>query len=157
MLAVMKALNQEAEREAILYRLSHVRPESPRLWGKMTAHQMICHLRDSYEVAMGLKQVGMVRPLIPRKLMKYVALQVPMKWPKGVATVPELDQNAGAGSAPGDFAADRELLVVAIERFSAPDRDFTFADHAIFGPMTEQEGMRWGYLHPDHHLRQFGC
>jgi hypothetical protein len=28
--------------------------------------------------------------------------------------------------------------------------------HPIFGRMTEAEWMRWGYLHTDHHLRQFG-
>jgi hypothetical protein len=26
----------------------------------------------------------------------------------------------------------------------------------MFGPMTEKDWMRWGYLHADHHLRQFG-
>jgi hypothetical protein len=28
--------------------------------------------------------------------------------------------------------------------------------HSIFGSMTNQDWMRWGYLHADHHLRQFG-
>jgi Protein of unknown function (DUF1569) len=28
--------------------------------------------------------------------------------------------------------------------------------HPIFGPMTAKDWMRWGYLHADHHLRQFG-
>jgi hypothetical protein len=26
----------------------------------------------------------------------------------------------------------------------------------MFGPMSERDWMRWGYLHADHHLRQFG-
>ena len=28
--------------------------------------------------------------------------------------------------------------------------------HAIFGAMTASDWMRWGFLHADHHLRQFG-
>jgi hypothetical protein len=29
--------------------------------------------------------------------------------------------------------------------------------HPIFGELTDSERMRWGYLHMDHHLRQFGA
>lgn len=29
--------------------------------------------------------------------------------------------------------------------------------HSIFGPMTSAEWLRWGHLHLDHHLRQFGA
>ena len=28
--------------------------------------------------------------------------------------------------------------------------------HPVFGPMTRGAWLRWGYLHTDHHLRQFG-
>jgi prephenate dehydrogenase len=28
--------------------------------------------------------------------------------------------------------------------------------HPMFGPMSPEDWMRWGYLHADHHLRQFG-
>jgi hypothetical protein len=28
--------------------------------------------------------------------------------------------------------------------------------HPIFGRITRAEWLRWGYLHADHHLRQFG-
>ena len=31
----------------------------------------------------------------------------------------------------------------------------TFQMAAAFGPLTDAEWMRWGYLHMDHHLRQF--
>ena len=29
-------------------------------------------------------------------------------------------------------------------------------EHPIFGAMSVKDWMRWGYLHADHHLRQFG-
>jgi hypothetical protein len=28
--------------------------------------------------------------------------------------------------------------------------------HPMFGDLTSWQWMRWGYLHTDHHLRQFG-
>ncbi|HEV2663419.1 MAG TPA: DUF1569 domain-containing protein [Blastocatellia bacterium] len=31
-----------------------------------------------------------------------------------------------------------------------------FHPHPYFGAMSESQWMRWGYLHCDHHLRQFG-
>ena len=34
-------------------RIGRVRPETARLWGKMTAPQMICHLNDSFLGVMG--------------------------------------------------------------------------------------------------------
>jgi hypothetical protein len=29
--------------------------------------------------------------------------------------------------------------------------------HPIFGRMSEAAWLRWGWLHADHHLRQFGA
>jgi hypothetical protein len=28
--------------------------------------------------------------------------------------------------------------------------------HPIFGALSARDWLRWGYLHADHHLRQFG-
>jgi hypothetical protein len=44
-----------------------------------------------------------------------------------------------------------------IDRFTRRPRGFDLPDHAIFGSMSEADWMRWGYLHMDHHLRQFGA
>jgi hypothetical protein len=35
-------------------------------------------------------------------------------------------------------------------------RSFDFRPHPMFKEMSEKDWMRWGYLHTDHHLRQFG-
>jgi hypothetical protein len=52
--------------------------------------------------------------------------------------------------------SDLDELRHHLDRFSRQPRDFEFQPHPIFGQMTEKEWMRWGYLHMDHHLRQFG-
>ena len=95
-------------------------------------------------------------PIITRRLMKWIALNIPMQWPKGVPTRPEIDQEK-SGTAPADFQADLQTALALTEEFASVPRNFTFGSHPIFDEMTEAEWMRWGYLHADHHLRQFSC
>jgi hypothetical protein len=121
----------------------------------MTAHQTICHLSDSFLVPMGAKAVGMAGSPLQRRVVKFLALYAPVKWPAGVKTRPEVEQGLG-GTAPGDFESDRRNLLAVMQRFAAANRDFEFAPHPIFGKLSESEWLRWGYLHADHHLRQFG-
>lgn len=40
----MKTLARERDKAEIVRRLRVVGPESARRWGRMTAHQMVCHL-----------------------------------------------------------------------------------------------------------------
>ena len=87
---------------------------------------------------------------------KYVALYAPMQWPQGVPTRPEFDQLGGGGTPTAQFDADVRSLLETAERFSRTPRDFTFRPHPMFKVMSEGQWMRWGYLHMDHHLRQFG-
>jgi len=77
-----------------------------------------------------------------------------MKWPKGVATRPEVEQGIG-GTAPVEFEKDRAELLLLIDRFCSAGVSLVIP-HPFFGRMTKQEWFRWGYLHADHHLRQFG-
>jgi len=83
-----------------------------------------------------------------------VALNVPMKWPKGVPTRPEMEQGLG-GSRPTEFDADRRVAQELLARFAGAS-PAEMPPHPIFGQMTGAEWLRWGYLHADHHLRQFG-
>jgi Protein of unknown function (DUF1569) len=139
----------------LLSRLDRLRPDSPALWGKMNAHQMICHLNDAYGGMMGGHTLSPAQTFLNRTLVRWVALHTSMRWPKGVQTRPEADQLIG-GTRPVEFATDRLKLASLIETFAAQPRTFTFVPHPMFGELTEWEWMRWGYLHADHHFRQFG-
>lgn len=150
----MKNLGNANDRQSILARLQAVQPERQCLWGGMSPHQMLCHLSDAYLIAMGQKKASMAASFFQRTVVKFVALQVPMHWPKGFATRPEMKQGAG-GTPPGDFEEDRRKLAATIHRFCASSRDFQWAPNPIFGAMSDAEWMRWGYLHADHHFRQF--
>jgi hypothetical protein len=150
----MKTLAAQTDQHEIRERLSRVTPDSPRQWGRMNAHQMICHLADSFRVVLGERPLPLVKTPIPRKIMKFLALDVPMKWPHGTKTGPEIDQFLG-GTRPTEFSADVAGMLALFERFVSDPRAIV-PEHPFFGPMTERNWMRWGYLHMDHHLRQFG-
>ena len=142
-----------ADKGEVLRRLADLRPDSPRRWGKMSCHQMIVHLSDSFQVPLGERKASKASVPVPRGIFKWAALYAPMKWPRGVKTMPEIEQGVG-GTAPVEFQRDREKLVGLIEQFC--DAPVDGAVHPIFGAMTQQDWQRWGYLHCDHHLRQFG-
>ena len=152
----MKSLGNESDKNALLDRLRRIRPDSQRRWGKMTAHQMICHLNDSFKSVIGERQVS-VRNSHPvtRTLIRWIALYAPFKWPHGVPTMPENDQERG-GTPPEEFKRDRDALVEMIQLITNQQRDFQWHQHPLFHEMSDRDWWRWGYLHVDHHLRQFG-
>jgi hypothetical protein len=121
----------------------------------MTPHQMICHLHDSFQAATGERAVSAAGNVLHRTVVKWIGLYAPMAWPKGVPTRPEMDQLVG-GTPPAEFKNDLEKLRAMVERFSREPRDFDWHLHPLFGDLTTRDWLRWGYLHVDHHLRQFG-
>ncbi|HMV87843.1 MAG TPA: DUF1569 domain-containing protein [Blastocatellia bacterium] len=149
-----KTFSNQHDKTEILERLKRMRPDSQRQWGRMTAHQAICHLEDSFKCRTGEKPSSTKDNWFSRSVMKWVALQSPMPWPHGIQTMPEFDQEIG-GTPPEEFERDRIKLEMMIEKFCHPSATNS-KPHPIFGQMTEAEWLRWGYLHCDHHLRQFG-
>ena len=153
----MKTLARPEDKAEILRRLERLRPDSTRRWGRMSPHQMVCHLSDSFRVATGEKQASPATSVFHRTVVKWIALHVPLPWPAGLQTRPEVDQERG-GTRPADFAADVAQLETLVEVITtAPPRTLAGQVHPIFGPMSEAAWLRWGYLHMDHHLRQFGA
>ena len=150
----MKTLDAAVAGE-LIERLWKIRAQAPARWGKMNAHQMVCHLTDAYGLAMGLKIASEDVNFLSRTVARWFALRVPLPWPHGVPTRPEMDQLVG-GTPPQEFARDVAELEATIRRFARAPRDFQFSRHPIFGGLSEWEWLRWGYLHADHHLRQFG-
>ena len=151
----MKTLARQRDKDEVLRRLKSVGLETPRRWGRMSAHQMVCHVSDAFRMAMGRKAVSPASGLVKRTIVKWIALHLPLPWPAGIPTSPEIDQEAG-GTSPVVFAADVAELAVLVEIFTAPARSFAWQPHPIFGTLSDAAWLRWGYLHMDHHLRQFG-
>jgi hypothetical protein len=131
-------------------RLLKVEPRDRALWGRMTAMQMMRHVGCAYEVALGERAAPRVKTRAP-KVVKWVALRSGLTWPKNIKTTPELER---VNEEPdGVWEELVEAAVVKMEALATRARE---CDHPIFGPMTAKDWLRWGYLHADHHLRQFG-
>ena len=150
----MKTLSSAEDLANIRYRIALLGPTDTRLWGSMSAHQAVCHLTDAFCCPLGERVPAPIKASpIPVSIYKWLALYFPRKWPAGVPTPPEMDQQIG-GTPPADFAADRATLLAKLDQFARSSGPW--GRHPIFVNMTTPEWMRWGYLHTDHHLRQFG-
>ena len=151
----MKTLTTSEDLSAIRTRIAALTPNDARRWGAMTVAQMVCHLADSFSVPLGERAVSPPPklPPIPRPLYKWLALNFPRKWPEGVPTPPEIDQQLG-GTPAAEFESDRTTLLARLDQFVHATGPWS--PHPMFGAMTTTQWMRWGYLHTDHHLRQFG-
>jgi hypothetical protein len=152
----MKTLSNPKDKQEIITRLQMIQPESQRQWGKMSAHQMLCHLSDSFRGVIGERSLSRMPGPYPRRLIKWFALYVPLPWPHGFRTRPEMDQQIG-GTRPAEFTSDVQDLYRLLDRFTRQPRDFCWTPHPVFGSMPDVDWMRWGYLHMDHHLRQFSA
>jgi hypothetical protein len=148
----MKSLASVEVLAEVRGRLRNVRVDDRARWGKMTAKRMVRHLICSYEMALGERTVEPQEMPVP-VLMKWFALRSGLRWPKNIQTVPEL-KRAIAEHSDVEFNV---LLRAAFESMEAVAKGTHYApSHPMFGPMSPEDWMRWGYLHADHHLRQFG-
>lgn len=152
--AMRKSLDDLQGRESIFRRLRTLTSDSTRRWGRMNPHEAMCHLSDSFRAMMNLMPISSKSSMFTRSLVRWIALHSMFPWPHGVKTMPEVDQEI-RGTKPVEFERDKRELEVLIDRFAQR----TSADlqlHPIFGRLSNAEWQRWGYLHVDHHLRQFG-
>jgi hypothetical protein len=151
----MKNLLNEKDRAAIVRRLRRIRPDTPRRWGRMDAHQMVCHLGDAFHAALGDRPVARVRPRLPLPLIRLYALWLPVRYPRGYPAPREIRQGIG-GSPPQEFERDLESTVELAERFARERDVLARTEHPLFGRVSVRQWGIWAHRHMDHHLRQFG-
>jgi Protein of unknown function (DUF1569) len=151
----MKTLARPRDRSELLARLEQLRPDSARRWGKMSAHEMVCHLSDSYRLPLGERTASDATGPLQRTVVKWIALYLPVRWPTGIPTRPEMEQGVG-GTCPTDFTTDVARLAAALTALADERLDVSGVKHPIFGRLSRRQWHRWAYLHMDHHLRQFG-
>lgn len=149
----MRNLGERACLEQMLERVAALEETDRALWGVMSVGEMVRHVEQAFRVAVGERSVERAPSPLPRHLFKWLALRVARPWPKNVPTVPELRRGTERMQT-GAFCDDRAALLDVMRRFASGGP--LGAEHPIFGRMRPSDWMRWGYLHADHHLRQFG-
>ncbi len=150
----METLFEASRVEEMRQRLESLKPDSQRLWGKMSLTQMLSHCSAGLEMAMG--QIRPARALIGRIIgpaIKRVALRDKEPMRRNSPTVRELVIASNK-----DFATERGRLDDLIGRFAAAGpAGCASHPHAFFGPLTPDGWAILMYKHLDHHLRKFGA
>jgi hypothetical protein len=147
----MSTLADASVRAALRDRLVCLTPSASRQWGRMTPHQMVCHLTDAFRMADGSRTPKQIDNIFTRNVVRFIALHTSLPWPKGVKTLPEADQEK-AGTPPVEWQKDFEELVRIFDAFAGRESH----PHPLFGPLRESEWNVWAFRHVNHHLTQFG-
>src|SRR5437868_419997 len=113
-----RTLTDRESRRDLERRTALLAPDSRALWCKMNSSQMVCHLIDAFHCATGDRSASAASNLLQRTIIKWIALRLPVPWPKVVPTRPEFDQFV-SGTPPVEFEADRQRLLQVIVRFCA--------------------------------------
>ena len=148
----MPALHDPLHKAEILRRLNALRPDAQRRWGKMSVGQMLWHLNEAMEGALGRIQMGATKPPIPlpRPILRFLVLNAP--WGKGAPTlkrwIPQHDRY--------DFATEHARCVRLIEEITAKPLTDAWPDSPTLGRMRGSEVSRLQAKHLNHHLTQFG-
>jgi hypothetical protein len=145
----MPMLHDAAYRSQIETRVRALRQDARRQWGKMSVDQMLWHVSDAMEVALGRRAAPRQKVPLPRPVMKFIVLNLP--WPKGAPTMPMF---VAQGS--HDFHAERERCLKLIEELSGRRLGEPWPVNPVFGEIRGQDVSRLHAKHLDHHLRQFG-
>ena len=82
--------------QAVKRRLAALQPDSQARWGLMSAHQAVCHLADAFRMVLGERPIAFRGNLRLKTVIRFMALTLPVPWPKGVERAPEVDRERGS-------------------------------------------------------------
>ena len=148
----METLFDAASRDRIFARIDALRPDSARVWGKMTVAQALAHCAITFEIATGerpcrQKLIGKILgPFVRKKMLG------PEPFGRNGPTGPDLvvkDER--------DFARERERLRALVGKFAAAGPEAAARQtHGFLGRLSGEEWGRLMHKHLSHHLAQFG-
>ncbi len=84
----LKTIADPNVRTELAERVKTVEPGLKAQWGRMTAHQMLCHCTDSFKVVLGQKHADSAVTPLNRIVIRHIALRVPRDWPRGTPNTP---------------------------------------------------------------------
>jgi hypothetical protein len=149
----MPSIFSPADLDLLRTRVRSLRPDSPRLWGKMGVAQMLAHAQRGLEVATGelkLKR-GLLGWLFGGMAKKSLLKDKPFS--RGLPTDPTFIVKDAR-----DFVTERDRLDALLARVgTGGPAGLTSEPHPFFGRLTTTEWDALMWKHLDHHLRQFGA
>jgi hypothetical protein len=131
----MRTIFRDRDRTRLHHRIDTLTPESPRRWGRMTPHEMLCHLTDAVESAFDAESEAPGTGALSRQPLKWLVLNL-LPWPKGkMASPPRLTRRR-----PASWELDRAALHDALDRLAARGR--TGRRRTSSGPCRGRRGAR---------------
>jgi hypothetical protein len=149
----MKNVFTQQDTAELIQRIERLRPDSNRLWGKMSVAQMLAHCNVTYEMVYEDKHPrpnAFMKILLKLLVKNYVVNEKPYK------------QNAHTASQfmvsdDKDFEAEKSRLINFVQKTQQlGEAHFEGKDSHSFGPLTSQQWNNMFYKHLNHHLTQFG-
>lgn len=149
----MKTLT--AEYAGFVARLRQLQPTSKALWGVMNVNEMLVHVAQPLSMAVGKTQGIDESNWFTRTILKFIALRLMSKIPKGIKAPKQFDVRQN-GIALQGFEEDRNALLELMQVFRNDTSVYQNRLHPSFGAFDKREWDIQSYLHLDHHFRQFG-
>lgn len=146
----MPALHDPKCKAEIVRRLQALRPDSERRWGRMSVAQMLWHVNEALEGALGRPVLAPEKVPLPRPVMKFIVINMP--WPKGAPTLKRWIPQAEIY----DFASERDRCGRLVDELSSKPLDDAWPDSPTLGKMSGKDVSRLHAKHLNHHLTQFG-
>ncbi len=134
---------------AILKRVEAMRPNSQRLWGKMTIDQMLAHCCIPIEQGLGILNLPKEGTMISRWVIKQFVLRANQFQPNMPTAKPFVIRETNG------FEAEKARLTANLLELSRRGVRGPWAPHNLFGVLKPEAWGRLTYVHLDHHLRQF--
>jgi hypothetical protein len=145
----MRSIHDCRYKTDIERRLRELRPDSQRRWGKMSVGQMLWHVNEAMDAALGHVQLPPVKLPVPRALLKFIVMNMP--WGEGAPTYPQWVARNDF-----DFSTERERCLSLVDQFARRPLEDKWPASPMLGPMRGHEVTRLQAKHLDHHLKQFG-
>ena len=136
--------------DSFFHRIDQLTPDLKPRFGKMNAHQMVCHCTDQIRLALGTIVAEEYGALSPEEVIALAKARKTVPAAKG------LGQVEGGGTAPTNFEDDIKNLKQHILSFVAMEKEFDYKQHPYFGEYDKEQWNKMTIYHLNHHFRQFG-
>lgn len=138
------------EKHRFHLRLNNLTESSDAKWGTMTPAQMLHHLNLSIGCGLGVYRLEDKSNLLSRTLIKWIALYILKRFPKGSETAPTLKVESS-----DSFDQEKETLKKILSKAYQTSSDSDWKPHTYFGTLTRNEWGRLIAIHLNHHFTQF--
>jgi len=149
----VKTLWNPDSRARLSARIDRLTPETPALWGRMNAPEMVAHVMRGMRMGLGELQTRERKTFLRFWPFKHVFVYY-LSFPKGRAKAPR--EMVTVGAPPPEWNAAIAELRESLDRFATRELKSQWPVHPVFGPLSGHAWGALGWRHLDHHLRQFG-